>query len=83
MPLIQLAAFCPIQIYDNGTQYQFNLTNFINSLLTTAGSENTGLFLMQDSPGSITTMNRAVFNNSLVTGKNSKLIISLLTLNNK
>ena len=77
------STFVQDEIYDNGTQYRFNLTSFINSLLTTAGSENTGLFLMQDSPGSITTMNRAVFNNSLVTGKNSKLIISLLTLNNK
>jgi hypothetical protein len=69
-------------IYSASPYYSFNVTSYINSLLTTSGSESGGLFIMGSTPGSSISVHRAVFNNSKTAVENSKLVLSLLTLKN-
>jgi len=69
-------------VYGSGTYYYFNLTSYINSLLTTSVDNGNGFFVMDNSPGTSTTINRALINNSAIPGDGSKLILSLLTLKN-
>lgn len=66
-------------LYDAPTNYTFELTSFVNSLLNTSGSENSGLFLLENYPGASGTLNKAaLYNSSALNG--SQLVLSLLTI---
>jgi hypothetical protein len=69
-------------LYDGATYYSFDLTSYINSNLTTSGSESDGLFLMETTPGSSGKINRAVINSPASAVAPSQLVLSLLTIKN-
>lgn len=70
-------------LYGAATTYNFELTSYFNTLLTTAGSEGNGLFLLEAYPGDAGTVNRVVISSSSSTVDNSQLVLSLLTLKNQ
>ena len=70
------------KIYSSGTYYYFNVTSYINSLLTTSGSEHKGFFLLDYEPGTSMTIDRVLINSSRAGDDGSKLMLSFLTLKN-
>lgn len=48
-------------ITKHDTRYEYNVTSYISYLLNTAGTEKTGMFVMQETPGTAKMMDRAVF----------------------
>ncbi|MBL7742951.1 MAG: DUF4270 family protein [Chitinophagaceae bacterium] len=68
-------------LYGENNYYRFNITTYINQLLTTSGSEDNGFFLMHDSPVSSMNVNRLVLNNSLHGSQSSKLLLYMIVIN--
>jgi hypothetical protein len=69
-------------IYSTSASYSFSITSYINSLLTTSGVAGNGFFIMNASPGSSASLDRAVFNSTAVQTGKSQLVLSLITLKN-
>lgn len=68
------------QIYGVATTYSFDVTSFLSTLINTAGSEATGLFVLNSSPGTSARIDRVLINGPKdVDG--SKLQLTFLTLN--
>ena len=69
-------------IYDAVPYYNFNVTNYVNTLVSNGGLQDYGVFLMSSSPGSNNNLGRGVFSNSGIPTKGAQLILTLLTVDN-
>lgn len=68
-------------IYGENTYYRFNITPYINSLLTTAGTEQSGFFLNHED--STSNLSRLVLNDRWRGNQSSQLVLSMLIINDK
>src|SRR5688572_25584247 len=68
-------------IYGENNFYRFNITAYINQMLTTAGSEDVGFYLMHNSPVTKVNVDRLIVNTVSHGGKSSQLILSLMIIN--
>jgi hypothetical protein len=66
--------------YGLNTSYTFNITSYINSLITTSGTAENGLFIIQDNPESAKEITRGVFGSRQNTLYEAKLIVNILTI---
>jgi hypothetical protein len=67
-------------IYGVNTSYEFNITPYINLLMQTPGSETSGFYLLQDTPGTLADVNRAVIGNTLHGTNKIQLVLQVLTI---
>ncbi len=67
-------------IYSANTYYSFDVTSSINALLNNSGTEKDGFYIIENTPGSSGTINRAILNDSKTSTNRSRLVLSLLTL---
>ncbi|MBS1921353.1 MAG: DUF4270 family protein [Bacteroidetes bacterium] len=67
-------------IYGVNTYYRFNITSYINTLLTTPGSEKSGFFLMESGDPTVQ-LNRAVIGNAHSNSK-TQLQLTVAVVNN-
>jgi hypothetical protein len=68
-------------IHGENTQYRFNVTSYINDLLTTAGSSEYGFFLMEDLTAEKRHVTRTVINANGVNGYKTQLLLDLIIIN--
>jgi len=68
-------------IYGENTHYRFNVTSYINQLLNTSGSNDDGLFVMQNSAVSQANADRLIVNSAVHSGQHSQLLLSLMIIN--
>ncbi len=66
-------------MYRLNTNYTFDVTHYISYLLTLNNSAESGMFVLEESPGSATKFNRAVIGNSQNLQWKSQLKLTLLT----
>jgi hypothetical protein len=67
-------------IYGVNTYYEFNITPYINLLMQTPGSETSGFYLLQDMPGTLADVNRAVIGSTLHSTNKIQLVLQVLTI---
>ena len=67
-------------MYGSNTNYTFNITGYINSLLNTSGSADNGLFLIQDLAPTAKEINRGVIGSRQNTLYQTQLILNILTI---
>ncbi|AEW00997.1 hypothetical protein A4D02_13650 [Niastella koreensis] len=77
---IQLRAPSIDFIYGASTNYTFNITSYINSLLNTPGSQENGLFIIQDLAPVAKEINRGVIGSRQNTLYETQLILNILTI---
>lgn len=68
-------------VYGENNYYRFNITVYINQMITTPGSEGAGFVLLHDSPVTKVNVDRLVVNDNLAAGKRSQLLLSLMVIN--
>jgi len=68
-------------LYGENSYYRFNITSYINYLMTTAGSEKTGLYIQHASGTTDMNVNRLVLNNPQLEGQSSKLLLYMIVVN--
>lgn len=68
-------------IHGENTHYRFNVTAYINELLTTAGTSDYGFFLMEDLSTSTRQVNRAVINADGSGHYKTQLLLDLAIIN--
>ncbi|MDP4263484.1 MAG: DUF4270 family protein [Bacteroidota bacterium] len=68
-------------LYGQDNYYRFNVTPYINRLLTTTGSENQGFFVMRDVSASSMNVDRLVLNNSFHGNQSSRLLLYVVIIN--
>lgn len=68
-------------LYGENNHYRFNVTPYINQILTTAGSEDAGFFLMHDSPVTTANVDRLIVNAPSQGDRASQLLLSLMIIN--
>ena len=68
-------------VYGENNYYRFNITPYINNLLTTSGTEDDGFYLMHGASQSSMNVNRLVVNNSLHGNQSSKLHLYMIVIN--
>lgn len=68
-------------IHGENTHYRFNVTSYINELLTTAGTTDYGFFLMEELSTSTRQVNRAVINADGTGHYKTQLLIDLIIIN--
>jgi hypothetical protein len=67
-------------VYGTNTSYSFNVTAYINSLLNTPGSQESGMFIIQDDATTAKEINRGVIGSRQNTQYQTKLILNILTI---
>lgn len=67
-------------VYGANTNYTFNITSYINALLNTPGSQENGLFIIQDPAQTAKEINRGVMGSNLNTLYETQLILNILTI---
>jgi hypothetical protein len=78
---IQYATPVIDDLYGQYNYYRFNVTSYINQLMTTPGSEKRGFFVSHDVSGSSLNVDRLVLNNSLHGNQSSKLLLYVVIIN--
>lgn len=68
-------------VYGENNYYRFNITPYINQMLTTAGSEDAGFFLTHDSPVTTRNVDRLIVNTASQSGRISQLLLSVMIIN--
>jgi hypothetical protein len=68
-------------IHGENTHYRFNVTSYINQLLTTAGTSDYGFFLMDELSTSTRQVNRAVINADGAGHYKTELLLDLIIIN--
>jgi hypothetical protein len=66
-------------VYRLNTNYTFDITHYVSYLLTLNNSAESGMFVLEESPGSATKLNRAVIGNTQNLQWKSQLKLTLLT----
>lgn len=69
------------QLYGQYNYYRFDVTTYMSQLLTTAGSEDHGFYLLNDQSAASRNVDRIVLNNALHGTQSSKLLLSVITVN--
>ncbi|MBO9201390.1 MULTISPECIES: DUF4270 family protein [Niastella] len=67
-------------MYGNNTSYTFNVTAYINSLLNTSGSQDMGLFIIQNDANTAKQINRGVIGSRENIQYQTKLVLNILTI---
>lgn len=69
-------------LYDVNTSYSFNITSYLNSLISTSGTQEEGFFIMEVDPTSAKSITRGVFGSPYinVAKYQTKLVVNLLTV---
>ncbi len=67
-------------LYGEGTHYRFDITSYIQQLLTTAGAEDYGVFMFQELDLSAMQINRAVINDGNQSGYKTQLLLSFVVI---
>ncbi|OQP54355.1 hypothetical protein A4H97_23015 [Niastella yeongjuensis] len=67
-------------MYGANTSYTFNVTSYINSLLNTSGSQDMGLFIIQDDAQTAKEITRGVMGSRQNTQYETKLVLNILTI---
>lgn len=78
---VQYASPVTDDLYGENNYYRFNITPYISQMLTTAGSEDYGFYLMHSTSSSSMNVNRLIANNSLHVNQSSKLLLSVIIIN--
>lgn len=68
------------EIYKLDTRYVFNVTSYMNSLLSTANSTENGVFLMEEVPGEAKLMNRAVIGSWENPQYRTQLVLTIMAI---
>ncbi len=68
-------------VYGENNYYRFNITSYINQMLTTPGSEDVGFVMLHDSPVSSVNVDRLIVNVASQNGRSSQLLLSLMVIN--
>jgi len=68
-------------IYGENNYYRFNVTNQVNKVLTTTGSNDYGLFLAEEWKRDSMHVNRLIVSDNLNTLKRTRLLLTLLIIN--
>ena len=68
-------------VYGENNYYRFNITSYINELLTNAGTEDNGFYLVHDVSASSMNVNRLVVNNSLHDKQSTRLHLYMVVIN--
>ncbi len=68
-------------IYGENNFYRFNITAYINQMLTTSGSEDVGFLLNHNSAVTTVNVDRLIVNTVSHGGKSSQLLLSLMIIN--
>jgi hypothetical protein len=68
------------EIYKLDSRYVFNVTSFINYLLSTANSTENGVFVMEEVPGQAKLMNRAVMGSWQNPQYRTQLVLTMMTI---
>jgi len=68
-------------VYGENNYYRFNITSYINSLMTTSGSQDGGFYLMHSASELSTSVTRLVVNNALHGNQSSKLFLYMIVIN--
>ncbi|HKO80259.1 MAG TPA: DUF4270 family protein [Chitinophagaceae bacterium] len=68
-------------VYGENNYYRFNITPYINQMLTTAGSEDAGFFLMHDSPVTTRNVDRLIVNTTSQASRSCQLLLSVMIIN--
>lgn len=66
-------------LYGENNYYRFNVTAYINQWMTTAGSEDDGVFVVDNS--SAISMDRLIVNNAVHGSQSSKLLLYMIIIN--
>lgn len=67
-------------LYGEGTHYRFDVTSYIQQLLTTAGAEDYGVFLLEELNLSSLQVNRAVINDANQPAYKTQLLLSFVVI---
>ncbi|WP_350340009.1 hypothetical protein [Paraflavitalea speifideaquila] len=67
-------------IYRLNTNYTFDVSSYINYLLTTTGSSQGGVFVLEESPGSTKKLNRALMGSRSHPKFKSQLVVTVMTI---
>lgn len=68
-------------LYGENNYYRFNITPYINELLTNTGTEDNGFYLVHNASASSMNVNRMVVNNSLHDKHSTRLHLYLMVVN--
>lgn len=68
-------------IYGENNFYRFNITAYVNQMLTTAGSEDVGFLLNHNSSVTTANIDRLIVNTVSHGGRSSQLLLSLMIIN--
>jgi Domain of unknown function (DUF4270) len=68
------------EIYRLDTRYSFNITSYVNFLLSTANSADNGVFVMEENPGEARLMNRAVMGSWQNPQYRTQLVLTVMTI---
>ena len=68
-------------VYGENNYYRFNITSYINKLLTNSGTEDDGFYLVHDVSPSSMNVNRLIVNNALHGNQSSKLHLYMIVIN--
>jgi len=68
-------------IYGENNYYRFNITSYINELLTNTGTEDNGFYLIHNSTTSSMNLDRILVNNSLHENQSTKLQLYFVAIN--
>jgi hypothetical protein len=67
------------ELYGVNTYYRFNITSYINSLLTNSGTEDAGFFLLENKD--VLQVDRAIIGNGKQSLFKTQLLLTVLTIN--
>jgi hypothetical protein len=68
-------------VYGENNYYRFNITAYINQLLTTPGTEDAGFVMLHESPVTSVNMDRLIVNAASTPGRSSQLLLSVMVIN--
>lgn len=67
-------------VYGISTSYGFNVTSYMNYLLNTAGTTESGMFILQNDPSATKQIDRGVFGSLQNSNYQAQLVLTLLTI---
>ncbi len=78
---VQYAIPVTDDVYGENNYYRFNVTPYINNMMTTSGGHDDGFFLMHNVSESSMNVNRLVVNNALHGNQSSQLFLHMIVIN--
>jgi hypothetical protein len=78
---VQYASPVTDDLYGENNYYRFDVTPYISQMLTSAGSEDHGFYVMHNISDTSINVSRLIANNALHGGHSSKLLLSVIIIN--